>query len=64
MASYNNDSFEKLQKQNPILIVSSLQRKLDEPNNEAYNKVEEVCNLSDAITKLTSEQSITKNGNT
>ena len=46
MASYTIDSFDKLHKQNLILIVFSLQSKLDEANNEANNKVlEEVHNL-------------------
>ena len=65
MASYTNDSLGKLRKQDLIPIVLSLQCKLDEVNNEANNKVlEEVRNLSDTITKLSSELSITKNVNT
>ena len=61
MASYTNDSLDKLRKQVLIPIALSLQSKLDEANNEANNKVlEEVCNLSDTITKLSSELSITK----
>ena len=65
MASYSNDSLDKLRKQDLIPIVLSLQSKLDETNNEANNKVlEEVRNLSDTITKLSSELSITKNVNT
>ena len=65
MTSYTNDSLDKLRKQYLIPIVLSLQSKLDEPNNEANNKVlEEVRNLSDTITKLSSELSITKNFNT
>ena len=64
MASYTNDSLDKLRKQDLIPIVLSLQSKLDEANNEANNKVlEEVHNLSDTITKLSSELSITKNVN-
>ena len=48
-----------------IPIVLLLQSKLDETNNEATNKVlEEVRNLSDTISKLSSELSITKNVNT
>ena len=58
-------SLDKLRKQDLIPIVSSLQSKLDEANNEANNKVlEEVRNLSDTITKLSSELSIVKNVNT
>ena len=61
MASYNNDSLDKLPKQDLIPIVLSLQTELDEANNEANNKVlKEVCNLSDTITKLSSDLSITK----
>ena len=65
MASYTNDSLDKLRKQHFIPIVLSLQSKLDEANNEANNKVlEEIRNLPDTITKLSSELSITKNLNT
>ena len=61
MASYTNDSLDKLHKQDLIPIVLSLQSKLYEANNEATNKVlEEVRNLSDTITKLSSELSIVK----
>ena len=43
----------------------SLHSKLDEANNETSNNVlEEVRNLSDTITKLSSELSITKKSNT
>ena len=55
----------KLCKQDLIPIVLSLQSKLDEANNKANNKVlEELHNLSDIITKLSSELSVTKNVNT
>ena len=65
MASYTNDSLDKLRKQDLVSIVLSLQSKLDEANNEANNKVlREVGNLSDTITNLSSELSITKNVNT
>ena len=65
MASCTNDSLDKLRKEDLIPIVLSLQSKLDEANNEANNIVlEEVRNLSDTITKLSSELSITKNVNT
>ena len=64
MASYTNDSLDKLCKQDLIPIVLSLQSKLDEANNEANNKVlQEVRYLSDTITKLSFELSITKNVN-
>ena len=59
MASYTNDSFDKFHNQDLIPIVLSLKSKLDEANNEANNKIlEDVRNLSDAITKLNSELSI------
>ena len=61
MASYTNDSLDKLRKQDLIPIVLSLQSKLDEANNKV---LEEVRNLSDTITKLSPELSITKNDNT
>ena len=65
MASYTNDSLDKLCKQELIPIVLFLQSKLDKVKNEANNKVlEEVSSLSDTITKLSSELSITKNVNT
>ena len=65
MTSYTNDSLDKLRKQDLIPTVLSLQSKLDEANNDGNNKVlQEVCNLSDTITKLSSELSITKNVNT
>ena len=61
MASYTNDSLDKHRKQDLIPIVLSLQSKLDEANNKV---LEEVRNLSDTITKLSPELSITKNDNT
>ena len=65
MASYTYDSLDKLRKQDLVSIVLSLQSKLDEANNEANIKVlGEVRNLSDTITNLSSELSITKNVNT
>ena len=48
-----------------FVLFLSLQSKLDESNNEANNKVlEEVHNLSDTITTLCSDLSITQNINT
>ena len=61
MASYTYDSLDTLRKQDLISIFLSLQSKLDEANNKV---LEEVRNLSDTITKLSSELSITKNVNT
>ena len=64
MASYTNNSLDKLRRQDLILIVLSLQSKLDESNNEGKNKVlDEVLNLSDTIIKLSAELSIKKNVN-
>ena len=61
MASYTNDSLDKFHKQGLIPIVLSLQSKLDEVNNDPNNEVlQEVRNLSDTITKLSSELSIIK----
>ena len=60
MASYTNDSLDILCKQDLISIVLSLQSKLDEVNSKV---LEEVRNLSDTSTKLSSELSITKNVN-
>ena len=65
MESYTNSSLNELPTQGFIPTVLSLQRKLNEDNNEASNKVlEEISNLSNTITKLSSELSITKNVNT
>ena len=65
MTSCTNDSLDKLRKKALIPIDFSLQNELDEANNEVNNKVlEEEHNLSDTITKLSSELSITKNVNT
>ena len=58
MASYTNDSFDKLRKQDLISIALSLQSKLDEANNEANNKVLE------EVRRLSSELFITENVNT
>ena len=61
MTSYTNNSLDKLRRQDLILIVLSLQSKLDESNNEGNNKVlDEVLNLSDTIIKLSAELSIKK----
>lgn len=62
--SYTNDSLDRLHKQAIFLIILYLLRKLDETNYEAnHNVLEQVRNLSDAVTKLSSEVSITKNKN-
>ena len=52
MATYTNESLEKINKRDMINIVLSLQSKLDEANNRV---VEEVRKLSDAFLKLQSE---------
>ena len=65
MGSYTNDSLDKLCKQDLIPIVLSLQRKLDGTNNETLTiKFWRRYGSSDAIAKLSSELSITKNANT
>ena len=52
MATYTNESLEKINKRDMINIVLSLQSKLDEANKHV---VEEIRKLSDAILKLQSE---------
>ena len=49
MATYTNESLEKINKRDMINIVLSLQSKLDEANKHV---VEEIRKLSDAILKL------------
>ena len=49
MATYTNESLEKIKKRDMINIVLPLQSKLDEVNNRV---VEEVRKLSDAFLKL------------
>lgn len=62
MALHTGNSINKRCRQDLILIVLSLQSKLDQAKNHGNNKVlEEVSNLSDTVTKLISKLSITKN---
>lgn len=62
MALCTGNSINKRCRQDLILIVLSLQSKLDQAKNHGNNKVlEEVSNLSDTVTKLISKLSITKN---
>ena len=62
MALYTGNSINKRCRQDLILIVLSLQSKLDQAKNHGNNEVlEEVSNLSDTVTKLISKLSITKN---
>ena len=60
MATYTNESLEKISKRDIINIVLSLQSKLDEANNRV---VEEVRKLSDALLKLQSELAVSQQVN-
>ena len=55
MATYTNESSEKINKRDMINIVLSLQSKLDEANNRVF---EEVRKLSYAFLKLQSELAV------
>ena len=60
MATYTNESLEKISKRDIINIVLSLQSKLDEANNRV---VEEVRKLSDVLLKLQSELAVSQQVN-
>ena len=60
MATYTNESLEKINKRDMINIVLSLQSKLDEANNRV---VQEVRKLSDAFLKLQSELAVSQQVN-
>ena len=60
MATYTNESLEKISKRDIINIVLPLQSKLDEANNRV---VEEVRKLSDALLKLQSELAVSQQVN-
>ena len=60
MATYTNESLEKINKRDMINIVLSLQSKLDEANKHV---VEEIRKLSDAILKLQSELAVSRQVN-
>ena len=55
MATYTNESLEKINKRDMKNNVLSLQSKLDEANNHV---VEEIRKLSDVILKLQSELTV------
>ena len=57
MATCTNESLEKINKRDMVNIVLSLQSKLDEPNKQV---LEEICKLSDAIFKVQSELSVSR----
>ena len=60
MVTYTGDSLDKLHKQDLILIVLSLQSKLEDKDNTV---LEEVRNLNDSISRLHAELAVTKNVN-
>ena len=60
MATYANESLEKINKRDMINIVLSLQSKLDEANKHV---VEEIRKLSDAVLKLQSELAVSRQVN-
>ena len=60
IATYTNESLEKLNQRGMSNIVLSLQSKLDEANNHV---VEEVRKLSDAFLKLQSELAVSQQVN-
>ena len=55
MATYTNESLEKVNKRDMINLVLSLQSKLDEANNRVF---EEFRKLSDAFLKLQFELAV------
>ena len=55
MATYTNESLEKVNKRDMINLVLSLQSKLDEANNRVF---EELRKLSDAFLKLQFELAV------
>ena len=57
MATFKNESLEKISKRYMINIVLFLQSQLDEANKHA---VEEIRKLSDAILKLQSEIAVSQ----
>ena len=52
MATYTNESLDKLYNKDLILIVVSLQNKLDEANNSKTELLDEICKLNDKFDKL------------
>ena len=60
MATYTNESLQSINKKNFILIVLSLQGKLDQANNKV---LEDIRKLNDTFFILESELSVTKQVN-
>ena len=63
MATYTNESLDKLYKKDLIPIVLSLQNKLDEANNSKTELLDEIRKLNDKSDKLQSDVCVTKNVN-
>ena len=61
MATYTNESLDKLYKRELIPIVLSLRNKLDEANNSKTELLDEIRKLNDKFDKLQSDECVTKN---
>ena len=63
MATYTNESLDKLYKKDLIPIVLSLQNRLDEANNSKTELLDEIRKLNYKLDKLQSDVCISKNVN-
>ena len=63
MATYTNESLDKLYKKDLIPIVLSLQNRLDEANNSKTELLDEIRKLNDKFDELSSDVCISKNFN-
>ena len=63
MATYTNESLDKLYNKDLIPIVLALQNKLDEANNSKTELLDEIRKLIDKFDKLQSNMCVTKNVN-
>ena len=63
MATYTNESLDKLYKKDLIPIVLSLQNKLDEANNSTTELLDDIRKLNDKFDKLQSDVCVKKNVN-
>ena len=63
MATYTNESLDKLYKKDLIPIVLSLQNKFNEANNSKTELLNEMRKLNDKFDKLQSNVCVTKNVN-
>ena len=63
MATYTNESLDKLYKKDLIPIVLSLQDKRDEANNSKTELLDEIRKLNDKFDELSSDVCISKNFN-